>query len=119
MNDGSSGLTIIYLAVLILLIASLWRLFDKAGQPGWASIIPIYNVYVLIKVAGRPGWWLILMFIPIVNIVIDIIVTVDVAKNFGKSGVYALGLIFLPFIFYPMLAFGEARYMGENERMAA
>lgn len=103
---------ICYFAVIILLIAGMWKVFSKAGQPGWAAIIPIFNLYVLCKVAGRPGWWLILMLIPLVNFIILIIVSIDVAKNFGKGAGFGIGLFLLPFIFYPMLGFGSAQYQG-------
>ena len=76
---------ICYFAVLILLIAAIWKVFSKAGQPGWAAIIPIYNIYVMCKVAGRPGWWLLLMLIPFVNIIIAIILNVDIANASVKA----------------------------------
>jgi len=100
----------IYLALIILVIAGFWKACVKAGQPGWAVLIPIYNIYVFLKVAGKPGWWLLLMLIPIVNIVLAIIATVALAERFGKGGGFAVGLIFLPFIFYPILGFGNAQY---------
>jgi hypothetical protein len=103
---------IIYFAVLLFMIAAMWRVFSKAGQPGWAILIPIYNLYVLCKVAGRPGWWLILMLIPFVNLIIAIILSVDIAKHFGKGVGFAIGLIILPIIFYPVLGFGSAQYQG-------
>jgi hypothetical protein len=99
-------------AVIILVIASNWKVFSKAGQPGWAAIIPIYNVYVMCKVAGRPGWWLLLFLIPLVNFIIAIILNVDVAKRFGKGVGFAIGMIFLSFIFWPILGFGSAQYQG-------
>ncbi len=98
--------------LLLLTLAGLWGTFVKAGQPGWAAIIPIYNVYVLLKVAGRPGWWLLLFLVPLVNVVVQFIVVLDVAKSFGKGVGYAIGLYFLPFVFYPLLAFGEDDYRG-------
>ncbi len=101
-----------YFVIIILLIAAMWKVFSKAGQPGWAAIIPIYNIYVLCKVAGRPGWWLLLMLIPFVNIIIAIILNIDIAKNFGKGVGFGIGMIFLPFIFYPILGFGSAQYQG-------
>jgi hypothetical protein len=103
---------IVYCAVIILMIASIWKVFSKAGQPGWAAIIPIYNLYVLCKVAGRPGWWVLLMLIPLVNLIILIIVCIDVAKAFGKGTGFGLGLAFLGFIFFPILGFGSAQYQG-------
>jgi hypothetical protein len=101
---------LIQLAIVILVIAGIWKTFTKAGQPGWAAIIPIFNVYVLLKVANRPWWWLLLMLIPLVNLVIAIIVTLDVAKAFSKGTGFGIGLVFLGFIFYPILGFGDATY---------
>jgi hypothetical protein len=99
-------------AFILLIVAAMWKVFSKAGQPGWAAIIPIYNVYVMCKVAGRPGWWLLLMLIPIVNFIIAIILNVDISKRFGKGVGFAIGMILLPFIFWPILGFGSAQYEG-------
>jgi hypothetical protein len=98
------------IALVIFMIASFWKVYAKAGQPGWAAIIPIYNVYVLLKIAGRPGWWLLLFLIPLVNLAIAIIVGIDVAKAFGKGAGFGLGLALLAVIFYPILGFGRATY---------
>ena len=105
-------IVVIYLAVIVFVIAGFWKVFAKAGQPGWAAIIPIVNLYFLCKVAGRPGWWVLLMFIPIVNLVIYIIISLDVARSFGQSAIFGIGLFFLSFIFYPILGFGSAQYQG-------
>jgi len=107
---------VICLALIALMIITMWIVFTKAGQPGWASIIPIYSAYVLMLVAGKPGWWLILMFIPVVNAVVSIMVAIGVAENFGKGAGFGIGLAFLPIIFYPILAFGSATYGGAVER---
>jgi len=113
-GDGGGGAStivlLIELALLVAIIAGLWKVFTKAGKPGWASIIPIYNGIVLLEIAGKPLWWIILFFIPCVNIIIAILVAMDVAKNFGKGAGFGLGLAFLPFIFYPILGFSDARY---------
>lgn len=106
------GFMIIWLAVVVLMIAALWKVFEKAGEPGWAAIVPIYNLYVMLKIAGRPGWWILLFLIPFVNFIIAIVVAFDVSKRFGKGAGFAIGLILLPFIFYPLLAWGDARYQG-------
>ncbi len=103
---------VIYLAIVVLIIASMWTIFTKAGKPGWAAIVPIYNFIVLLEIAGKPMWWFILMLIPIVNIIIGVMTWHNVARAFGKDVGYTLGLIFLPFIFLPMLAFGDAEYVG-------
>lgn len=100
------------LALIVFLIAVMWKVFTKAGKPGWAAIIPFYNTYVLIKIAGRPGWWLVLFFIPIAQIVVSVIVMIEIAKSFGKSGGFGVLLFFLPFIGFPILAFGAATYLG-------
>lgn len=117
-NGGAAGgigallLLLIYLAILALIIVGGWKMFVKAGQPGWGILVPILNIYFMLKIAGRPGWWLLLMLIPIVSIVVAIIMWIDIAKSFGKGIGFALGLVFLPFIFMPILGFGDAQYQG-------
>lgn len=105
-------LLLVQLAIVLFTLVSMWKVFTKAGQPGWACIVPIYNIIVMLQIAGKPVWWLILLFIPIVNLVIMIMVLIGIATNFGKGAGYAIGLLLLPFIFYPMLAFGDAEYQG-------
>src|SRR3989344_1873252 len=101
---------IVWLAFAILMIASAWRVYTKAGQPGWAAIIPIYNVIVLLEIVERPIWWIIFMFIPIANIVVAIILAHRLAVVFGHGVGFTLGLMFLSPIFYPILAFGKSVY---------
>ena len=103
---------VIWVGLVILMVASWWKIFTKAGQPGWASIVPIYNLVVILKLIGRPVWWILLLFIPLVNVVIAIIMVVDLAKSFGKGVGFCLGLFFLGIIFYPILAFSDATYQG-------
>jgi hypothetical protein len=91
-------------------IASMWRVFEKASQPGWACLIPVFNCYVILKIAGKPGWWLWLMFIPIVNVVITFLAMDSLAQRFGRSTAFALGLVVLPYVFIPMLGFGGSEY---------
>ncbi|HWB60178.1 MAG TPA: DUF5684 domain-containing protein [Chthoniobacteraceae bacterium] len=104
--------SLVELLIFAIVVAGMWKVFIKAGQPGWAAVIPIYNVIILLKVAGKPLWWIILLIIPLVNIIIGVLVGLAVAKNFGKGAGFGIGLIFLPFIFYPILGFGDATYQG-------
>jgi hypothetical protein len=106
------GLFIIYFAVIMLLIASQWGIYSKAGKPGWACLIPIYNFIVLLEIVGKPWWWLFLMMIPFLNFIFLIWVYNLLAKSFGKSEGFTAGLIFLSLIFFPILAFGDAEYQG-------
>jgi hypothetical protein len=117
MDDGGGGIAaalfgIIYLGIIVLVVASFWKVFTKAGKPGWAAIVPIYNLIVMLEIIGRPIWWIVLFFIPIVSLVAMILVAIDMAKAFGKGAGFGIGLAFLPFIFYPMLGFGDATYQG-------
>jgi hypothetical protein len=108
----SSTVWIVACVIGIFYLATMWKIYTKAGQPGWAAIIPIYNVIVLHQMVGKPVWWVLLYFIPLVNIVISIIVTHALSLSFGKGTGFTLGLIFLGFIFYPVLAWSDAQYLG-------
>ena len=110
---------IIGLALMILMIIAHWKIYEKAGQPGWACIIPIYNLLVLLKVVGKPWWWLLLMLIPIVNIVFAIWMINMLSKSFGQVEGFTVGLLLLGVIFYPILAFGNAKYLGPYGDKAA
>ena len=105
---------IIPLAIAVLMIASMWITYTKAGKPGWACLVPFYNLFVMLEIVGRPWWWLLLMLIPLVNIVLAIIIHIDLAKSFGKGAGFGIGLSFLGFIFFPMLAFGDSTYEGPS-----
>ncbi|MGH7529148.1 MAG: DUF5684 domain-containing protein [Gemmatimonadales bacterium] len=101
---------IIWGALAVFMIASMWKVFTKAGQPGWAAIIPIYNLIVVLQIAQKPVWWVLLLLIPGVNIFFLIVTYLAFARNFGKGLGFALGLTFLSLIFYPILAWGGAQY---------
>ena len=113
-SGGAAGLVfiVLYLGGVLLTFAGLWATFAKAGKPGWACIVPIYNVIVLLEIAGKPLWWILLYLIPFVNLIVAILISIDVAKKFDKGAGFGVGLAFLPFIFYPILGFGDARYRG-------
>jgi hypothetical protein len=106
---GTGG-TLVYLAVLVLILAGWRKVFVKAGKPGWAAIVPIYNLIVLLEVVGKPIWWLVLFLIPLVNIVVFIIVGIELARRFGRRTAFGVGVALLAFIFIPILGFGDAKY---------
>ncbi len=114
-----TGVIVFYLLIVILLIASMWKIYTKAGKPGWAAIVPIYNYVVLLDIVGKPVWWIVLLFIPLVNFIVAIMVINLLSKSFGKGVGFTIGMIFLPFIFIPMLAFGDAQYVGPGGNAAA
>lgn len=113
-NEETVGLLggLIGLVLGLFVLVAMWKIYTKAGQPGWAAIIPIYNIYVLLKIVGRPTWWLLLLFVPLVNFIAILMIYIDLAKSFGKSTLFGLGLVFLNIIFIPMLGFGDAEYRG-------
>jgi hypothetical protein len=101
--------------MIILYVGAYWQVFSKAGRPGWAILVPFYNLYVLLDIAGKPGWWLILMFIPVVNIVFIIFMFIGLSEAFGKGTGFTIGLVMLPFIFVPILGFGSSTYGYFND----
>ena len=103
----------------VIEIVGAWLMFEKAGEPGWAVIIPIYNLLIAIKIAGKPWWYILLLMIPVVNIVIIIISLDGLSKNFGKSTGFTVGLFFLRWIFIPILGFGKAVYTGDKSNFGA
>jgi len=105
----------LWLGIAVVMIAAMWKVFVKAGKPGWAAIVPIYNVIVLLEVVGKPAWWVVLFFVPFVNFVVAIIVLFALAKSFGKGGGFAIGLLLLPPVFYSVLAWGSARYTPQPQ----
>lgn len=111
MQGASTGVLIIYFAIILLMIVSLWIVVSKAGRPGVSQIIPIWNIIELVRISGKPLWWVILiLLIPIVNFIMLILVWHGISKAFGKEAGFTVGLVLLPFIFFPILAFGKATY---------
>ena len=115
----AAGALIVYyviaLALAVLLLVGFWKVFVKAGKPGWAAIVPFYNMYCMYEISFGNGWLFLLSFVPCVNVVMGIIMNVKLAQAFGQSGGFAVGLIFLPYIFVPMLGFGSAQYYGPSQ----
>lgn len=112
-NFWQSDWAVFGFIVFLVLVFALWRIFEKAGKPGWAALIPFYNVIILLEIVGKPWWWLILMiFVPLGNIIWGIWTINLLAKSFGKNEGFTVGLILLSFIFYPILGYGSASYQG-------
>lgn len=113
-GSGGSGtgivMLLVWLAVLVAFFAGLWKAFEKAGEPGWAAVVPIYNLYVMIKISGNQWWWLILFFLPLINLIALFKISIDVAKRFGQGMGFGIGLALLGFIFWPLLGFADYRY---------
>lgn len=116
-SAGMFGATymITVLAIAVISIVAMWKIFTKANKPGWAAIVPFYNLYTEFEIAGMNGWMFLLLLIPIVNIIVAIMLYVNLAKAFGKSTGFAIGLIFLNFIFMLILAFSSAEYVGNQK----
>lgn len=101
-----------FLALCLLMVVAQWVIFAKAGEAGWKSLIPFYNAYVLMEISGKPGWWMFLLLVPLVNVAIYFLAMISLAKRFGRSELFGVGICLLPFIFMPLLAFGDSRYQG-------
>ena len=102
-------------AFWLFFVACMWKILSKAGQPGWACLVPIYINYVLVQAIRKPISWFILSLIPLISLVYGIMILHEISKNFGRGSGTTLGLIFLPVIFLPMLAFGSAQWQGEQQ----
>lgn len=114
---ASLGLVLVlYLGLIIMLIVSIWKIFEKAGKPGWTSLIPIYNFIVLLEIIKKPTWWIIMLLIPLVNIVFLFLVYIELAIVFGQGAGFGIGLIFLSFVFLPVLAFGKSYQYIYNQQ---
>jgi len=119
MNDYSSsapifgtGFIIVCLFIWVICIAGVWKVFTKAGKPGWAAIIPIYNLIVICEIIGKPVWWFLLMIFPCTSLIFIIWAYNLLAKSFGKDEAFTVGLLLLGIIFWPILGFGSAKYQG-------
>lgn len=112
MEGAITFIIVILVAFVILALASMWTIYEKAGKEGWAAIIPIYNIIVFMEIIGKPWWWLFLWMIPYLNLIWVIWGWNLMVKSFGKSEGYTVGILIFPFIFIPMLAFGSSQYVG-------
>lgn len=115
-----ASLWLIFIAIYIFMVVVQWKIFVKAGKPGWASLIPIYNTVVLLQIVGKPDWWVILLMVPMVNAAVLIIIALELAKSFAKSSTFAIfGLILFPIVGYPMLALDKSTYVGPGGKTSA
>lgn len=117
-NEAAAGMAagvgifgmLFYFLIIAVVIAGMWKVFVKAGKPGWAAIVPIYNIIVLLEIIGKPLWWIVLYFVPCANIVVAILVAIELAKRFGKDTVYGILIFILPMVMFPVLGFSDAKY---------
>ena len=122
-SAAGAGVTVTLFIVLfviwwVILTLPTYAVFKKAGMQGWEAFVPIYAAYILLKVVGRPGWWLVLIFVPVVNVVVAVVLLNDLSKSFGKGVGFTLGLVFLSWIFMAILGWGNAQYLGAGGRTA-
>ncbi|MEZ3508033.1 MAG: hypothetical protein K1W10_13995 [Lachnospiraceae bacterium] len=117
---AAAGVMMVYMVILLIVsiisLVGLWKIFVKAGKPGWGAIIPIYNMYCLFEMSFGTGWLFLLCFVPCVNAVMMIIMWIKLAQAFGKGAGYGVGILLVPFIFLPMLGFGDAQYVGPVQK---
>ena len=104
----------IFTVIWVISVVGMWKAFEKAGKPGWAALIPIYNLIVMIEIVGKPMIWILWLLIPCVNWIFAIWLTNLISKSYGKEEGFTVGLILLPFIFWPILGFGDAKYVGPS-----
>ncbi|WP_298266625.1 DUF5684 domain-containing protein [Geobacter sp.] len=105
-----TGFLVGMLLFAVLLVASFWKVYEKAGEAGWKSLVPFYNLFILVKIAGKPWWWFLLLFVPLVNVAIGILLHLALAARFGKGPLFGLGLALFGFVFFPILAFDKSVY---------
>ncbi|BDV41880.1 hypothetical protein GURASL_08030 [Geotalea uraniireducens] len=110
LSTFGTSLVAVLVVLFLFFLAVYWKVYVKAGEPGWSSLIPFYNLFILVKIAGKPWWWFLLLFLPLVNIIVAVLLHLALAARFGKGVLFGLGLAFLGFIFFPILAFGKAEY---------
>ncbi len=105
---GVGAVTLIfYIVIIALLLVSMWKIFVKCGKPGWAAIVPIYNIITMLDIAGKPAWYILLLLIPFANIYVAWVCYDGMAKKLGKSTGFTIGMLLLPVIFFPILAFSK------------
>lgn len=101
---------LIQIAILVLIAAGAWKTYEKAGEPGWKALIPFYNLWILLRITGKPGWWFIMFLIPLANLVFAVLTFITLSRRFGYPGVFCVGIILLPFVFWPIMGFSDSTY---------
>lgn len=110
MSSTGVIIPVVVLAVTLLVIAGTWKTFTKANEPGWASLIPFYNFWVMVRISDNEWWWFLMIFVPVLNFVALFKVAIGIAKGFGKGIGFGIGIALLPPVFFPLLGFGSAQY---------
>lgn len=110
-----TGTLLIGAGISIIMLVALWKIFKKAGKKGWESIIPIYNLIVLLEISGLPTWYLVLYLIPLVNIYAVFKTYIELSKKFGKDTGFGVLMVFFPVICMPILAFSNCTYKSKDE----
>lgn len=113
---GGVVMWIIGMAAAVFNIICMWKLFTKAGKKGWASLVPVYNIIVMLEIAELPMWYLALFLVPFANVYAMFKIYIEIAHKFGKSTGFGIGMVFLGIVFIPMLAFGKVEYKGVNNK---
>jgi hypothetical protein len=111
-GGGGTLESLLSLAFLAVVIAGAWKTFEKAGEPGWAAVIPLYNLWVMVRISDNAWWWFALLFVPLVQLIAVIKVSLDIARKFGQGILFGVGLWLIPIVFWPLLGFGDYRYRG-------
>lgn len=104
------AVSVLMLAVVLVMLVACWKVYEKAGQAGWKSLVPVYNMYILVLIAGKPWWWFLVLFVPVVQVAIYLLLMLALAERFGKGPLFGVGLFFVNFICFPVLAFDRSQY---------
>jgi ABC-type sulfate transport system permease subunit len=107
-----------FLIVSLISLIGMWKVYAKAGKPGWAVIIPIYSAIVLLEIVGKPIWWIFLLLVPCLNIIFAVWIINLLSKSYGQGEGFTVGLLLLPFVFFPVLGFGNYQYLGPSAKEA-